>query len=164
MEEFKRLDAERRKTKVAVKQTVVPATEAAHVGRFIAYGNGTVLDTRTNLMWAAKANGSNITWENAKRYCENYRAGGHTDWRLPTLEELAGLYDETVTNTNPPTAGCNGGYHLTNLIHLTCCCPWAADTRGSKAAYYGFHNGPQGWIDQSYVGRIRVLPVRSASK
>jgi hypothetical protein len=28
--------------------------------RFIAYDNGTVLDTETNLMWAANDNGSDI--------------------------------------------------------------------------------------------------------
>jgi len=31
--------------------------------RFIAKGNGTVLDTKTGLMWAAKDNGSDINWQ-----------------------------------------------------------------------------------------------------
>lgn len=56
--------------------------------RFIAYDNGTVMDTTTNLMWAAKDNGSDISCADAKSYCENYRAGGYTDWRLPTKDEL----------------------------------------------------------------------------
>src|SRR5450759_5881470 len=34
--------------------------ETVRDGRFIAYDNGTVLDTRTKLMWAAKDNGSDI--------------------------------------------------------------------------------------------------------
>jgi len=130
-------------------------------GRFIAFGDGTVLDTRTNLMWAAKDNGANITWQDAKSYCENYRGGGYADWRMPTQDELAGLYDTTITNTNPPAEGCSGGYHLTSLIHLTCCCPWASETRGSMAANFGFSNGPRHWLDQYYVGSIRALPVRS---
>jgi len=137
------------------------SSETGRDGRFIAYGNGTVLDTRTNLMWAAKDNGSNITWQDAKSYCENYRGGGYTDWRMPTQDELAGLYDNSITNTNPPKDGCSGGYHLTSLIHLTCCCPWASETRGSMAAYFGFSNGPRHWLDQCYVGSIRALPVRS---
>lgn len=165
MEELKRLDTERRKTQVALRQPPVPATKAAtQAGRFIAYDNGTVLDMRTNLMWASKDNGANITWEDAKKYCENYRAGGHTDWRLPTQEELAGLYDETETNMNPPTAGCSGSYRITSLIHLTCCCPWTSETRGSMAAYFGFSNGPRSWMDQSYLQGIRALPVRSANR
>jgi hypothetical protein len=47
--------------------------------RFIAYDNGTVLDTRTNLMWAAKDNGYSLIWADAVFYCENYRGGGYTD-------------------------------------------------------------------------------------
>jgi hypothetical protein len=44
-------------------------------------------------MWAAKDNGSPISWPEAKKYCENYRGGGYMDWRMPTQDELAGLYD-----------------------------------------------------------------------
>ena len=69
------------------------AGETARDGRFIAYDNGTVLDTKTHLMWAAKDNGRDINWANAKSYCENYRGGGYTDWRLPTQRELMGLFD-----------------------------------------------------------------------
>jgi hypothetical protein len=71
----------------------ITAGESARDGRFIAYDNGTVSDTRTGLMWAAKDNGSKINWANAKSYCENYRGGGYTDWRMPTQDELAELYD-----------------------------------------------------------------------
>ena len=168
IKEAQRESAERRETDrkgMTTAMVTLPSVPALGVsgqdGRFIAYGNGTVLDTRTNLMWAAKDNGSNISWQDAKSYCENYRGGGHTDWRMPTQDELVGLYDNTITNTNPPANGCNGGYHLTNLIHLTCCCPWASETRGSMAANFGFSNGPRHWLDQSYVGSIRALPVRS---
>src|SRR5664280_2658426 len=77
--------------------TMMGATtgEAAKDGRFIVKDNETILDTRTNLMWAAKDNGSDINWENAKSHCENYRGGGYKDWRMPTQDELAGLYDGT---------------------------------------------------------------------
>jgi uncharacterized caspase-like protein len=158
-----RREADRKDTSQAMlKLPSAPASsESGRDGRFVAYDNGTVLDTRTNLMWAAKDNGPNISWQDAKIYCENYRGGGYTDWRMPTQDELAGLYDSTITNTNPPADGCSGGYHLTNLIHLTCCCPWASETRGSMAAYFGFNNGPRHWLDQCYAGSIRALPVRS---
>ena len=54
-----------------------------------------VLDTQTGLMWADKDNGSSVTWQEAKAYCENYRGGEYTDWRMPTIEELKGLYDSS---------------------------------------------------------------------
>ncbi len=137
-------------------------TEIARDGRFIAYTDGTVLDTRTNLMWAAIDNGENIDWDDAKAYCENYTGGGYSDWRMPTLRELKPLYDGNITSSNPPTGGCGGGYHLTELIHLTCCCPWASDTKdgGSLAAYVGFNGGDVFWNRPSGYYDLRVLPVR----
>ncbi len=103
------------------------AKEIKRDGRFIAYDNGTVKDTKTGLMWASKDNGEDINWNDAKRYCKNYRGGGYTDWRMPTQEELAGLYDESesyqVTQERYIV-------HLTKLIELSSCCPWASETRG----------------------------------
>ena len=40
--------------------------EIGRDGRFIAYDDGTVLDTKTNLMWAAQADASNVTTHGAK--------------------------------------------------------------------------------------------------
>ncbi len=101
-----------------IEQRPSPSTgsEIGRDGRFIAYNNGTVLDTRTNLMWAAKDNGSDINWADAKSYCENYRGGGYTDWRMPTQDELAGLYDSAVKRIR---TGCGLDVHLTELIRLT---------------------------------------------
>ncbi len=96
------------------------AGEKARDSRFIAYNNGTVIDTLTKLMWAAKDNGENINWADAKSYCENYRGGGYTDWRMPTQDELAGLYDTAKTYRSD--CGSND-LHLTELIRLTCYAP-----------------------------------------
>jgi len=127
-------------------------------GRFIAYNNGTVLDTRTKLMWAAKDNGSVINCWNANSYCNHYRGGGYTDWRMPTLDELAGLYDKNKTyNTD-------GGYdvHLTEMIRLTHnTIIWTSETRGSEseAVSFGFVTGKGYWY--SCGNGIGALPVRS---
>jgi hypothetical protein len=95
------------------------AGEKTRDGCFIAYDNGTVLDTKTNLMWAAKDNGSDIKWQDAKFYCENYHGGGYTDWRLPTLDELEGLYD--ASKSRPATCyGRNSIHVATELIDITC--------------------------------------------
>jgi len=52
------------------------AGKAGGSGRFIAHRQGIVLDTKTNLMWAAKDNGRAVDWQSARSYCENYRGGG----------------------------------------------------------------------------------------
>jgi hypothetical protein len=127
--------------------------------RFIAYNNGTVLDTQTNLMWAAKDNGKDINWEDAKEYCENYRGGGYTDWRMPAQDELAGLYN--LRKSYSYKTKCGGEAHLTPLIELTCLYPWASETCAIEAAYVNFDSGYEDWGRQSYGGGSRALPVRS---
>jgi uncharacterized caspase-like protein len=131
-------------------------------GRFIAYNNGTVLDTKTNLMWASKDNGSSINWANAKSYCENYRGGGYKDWRMPTQDELAGLYDRG-TGYRPDCApdDATNKVHLTNLITLSCWVGWASERRDSFAAYFNFGDNLRWWYPQSFDAVPRALPVRS---
>jgi hypothetical protein len=133
-------------------------SETDRDGRFIAYNNGTVLDTRTYLMWASEDNGSDINWKDAKRYCETYRGGGYTDWRMPTQNELAGLYDVSKNNQ---TTQSSFYVHLTKLIQLSSCCPWASETRGSDAAAFFFTLGSRNWFPQSLGNNYRALPVRS---
>jgi len=135
------------------------ANEIKRDGRFIAYDNGTVMDTNTNLMWAAKDNGNDINWANAKSYCENYRGEGYSDWRMPTQDELAGLHD--TAKTYKADCGLFGTrVYLTELIRLTCSYLWSSETRGSDAANFSFSNGKRGWKHQSYDGYYRALPVR----
>ena len=120
-EERRKIEAERQQLAMVKRPPQTTVKETARDGSFIAYDNGTVLDTRTNLMWAAKDNGSDINWANAKSYCENYRGGGYTDWRMPTQDELAGLYDKAKTYKSD----CGYDVHLTELFHLTCTWAWA---------------------------------------
>jgi uncharacterized caspase-like protein len=161
--EAKRLaEEEREKAKksttlaMAKRPSQSTAREAARDGRYIAYRDGTVLDTSTNLMWAAKDNGRDIKWAGAKSYCENYRGGGYKDWRMPTQDELASLYDKAITYRS----AC-GDVNLTKLIRLTCSAPWASETRGPDAALFYFLYGSRSWVRQSYDRSARALPVRS---
>jgi len=155
IDQFRRFKQEEATAKDSRKKAAKMLTlkEIGRDGRFIAYDDGTVLDTEANLMWAARDNGSNINWHNAKSYCENYRGGGYTDWRMPTQDELAVLYDQSVEGNN--------GYRLTTLITLTECCTWASETRDSEAAYFTFNIGGRFWDPQSIVYGSRALPVRS---
>ena len=141
---------------------VSTTNEIKRDGHFIVYDNGTVLDTKTNLMWAAKDNGSKINWANAKSYCENYRGGGYTDWRMPTQDELAGLYNKGIGYT--PVCAASGDtakVHLANLITVSCWWVWASETRGSEAVPFSFLTGVREWFLQSIEYSHRALPVRS---
>ena len=65
-------------------------------------GDGTVSDNNTGLMWQ-KADGGEMTWENASTYCNNLTLGGKTGWRLPTGIELFSInnYNHLNPALNP---------------------------------------------------------------
>jgi hypothetical protein len=138
-----------------LKEEGIPIySEIGRDGRFIAYDNGTVLDTKKNLMWAARDNGSNISWTDAKSYCKNYRGGGYTDWRMPTRNELVELeiFDQR-------------GNHVTDTIKMTTYWIWVSETRGSEAGLIivSSKNKDYQWFEKSHVYMLmRALPVRSA--
>jgi hypothetical protein len=127
----------------------------ARDGRFCALANGTVLDTKTGLMWASKDNGQHVNWQEAKAYCKNYRGGGYTDWRMPTKEELAGLHDKNKSYLSEIYI-----VHLTELIKITTCCPWTSETRGPEAAIFNFSHCDSYWFHMAFKNGIRALPVR----
>lgn len=55
---------------------------------FVAQGDDYLRNTVTGLVWTRSDNGSDINWNDAKDWCARSPA-----WRLPTIEELASLYD-----------------------------------------------------------------------
>jgi hypothetical protein len=148
-------------------QSVFEIREIGRDDRFIAYNNGTVLDTKTNLMWADKDNGSNINWKSAGNYCGSYRRGGYTDWRMPTKDELSGLYDSSKSK---PSA-CESTWNISvisTLINISCGYLWASEitTRtfpnANTGATINFNDGKLYWYDwarEDYY--FRALPVRS---
>jgi hypothetical protein len=138
-----------------------PPKEIKNDDRFIAYEDGTVLDTITDLMWAVKDNGYDINWPEAESYCKNYRGGGYTDWRLPTQDELAGLYD--VSKSHVMKGRKNVYLNMTDLIDLSGHHIWASERHGNEAAYFIFYSGKRDSRPLSgYTIVCRTLPVRSA--
>jgi hypothetical protein len=121
--------------------------------RFVNNGDDTVTDTKTGLMWAAKDHGDLINWQSASSYCQNYSGGGYTDWRMPTLTELATLYDPKIENKH--------GYHVSKLIDISASSCWASDTNDNRAARFNFTYGKVYWLYKSFSGSSRVLPVRN---
>ncbi|EMS78410.1 Lcl C-terminal domain-containing protein [Desulfotignum phosphitoxidans] len=136
----KEIEAEKRRIEAAKRR----------LARYKNNNDGTVTDIKTGLMWASKDNGSNIYWDNACAYCQNYSGAGHTDWRMPSQDELAALFDEKEP------------YHITPLIKLTGRELWGSETRDSKeAARFNFNRGTRCWANKYYRLQARVLPVRT---
>jgi hypothetical protein len=86
---------------------------------FIPQGNGTVLDTQTDLIWQQgnkHNNDGGRTWDQARDYCQNLVLGGCTDWRLPDKDELAGLVNTQRVDPaiDPVFAAQSAGYWTGN--------------------------------------------------
>ena len=56
-----------------------------------------VIDSVTGLEWQDDESVKR-SWEEAIEYCEALELGGHTDWRLPSFNELYTIADHTKRN------------------------------------------------------------------
>jgi hypothetical protein len=158
--ERKHLEAEKEKFEIAklppepkYSPSVPKPNEIGRNGRFMPYDNGTVKDTRTGLMWAAKDNGEDINWQDAKKYCQSYRGGAYTDWRMPSEKELATIYDPNRSTQ----------FRTSGSINVTANWVWGSETTGSKAAVFDFHYGRRIEVLQFYDYNRRALPVRGGN-
>ncbi|GJL79569.1 MAG: hypothetical protein NPINA01_25580 [Nitrospinaceae bacterium] len=73
--------------------------------RYKDFGDGTILDSKTGLMWMKEdywqREGKWVNWYNAKNYVQrmnNKNFAGYSDWRLPTPEEAQTLYERRKRN------------------------------------------------------------------
>ena len=87
-----------------------PKIPKSRIGKFIAYEDGTALDTITRLMWHRYAVGQHwqngevdgkakgMAWDEAMEYADAFNqldeCGRFTDWRLPTIDELKSIVEE----------------------------------------------------------------------
>jgi uncharacterized protein DUF1566 len=115
-------------------------------------------DPFTNLIWAARDNGKDVSWKGAAKYCHNLRLAGYSDWRLANMAELQGIHDKTANA--PGLAGRHDDdptmWHVRGNLFLTGD-QWSAndrlDDRGHHsgyAYYFDFNEGkpnddPTGW-------------------
>jgi hypothetical protein len=62
-------------------------------------GGKTAYDTKTKLTWQRGGSSTMYTWADAKTYCTGVgRSLGGAGWRLPTIEELRAIVDDTQAN------------------------------------------------------------------
>lgn len=149
MVEFKLKETHQRRV-AETEQTTQPTTERTTQPR----EDPTWSDPATGLMWAGKDNGSNVTWNQAGSYCSNLRLAGYSNWRLPTIDELAGINDETQ-DVN--------GWHIKGGIRVS---GWewtnSAGNTSGEHRLFTFHNVKKGSI--LIVYNKRALCVRRSTE
>ena len=119
------------------------------LGKWIKYTDGTVKDTRTNLVWMARdfrilERRQPTGWDEANVWVEKIneeKYAGYSDWRLPTVEELEAIYKEDGKQLaydrkenfplgNPDAFESGGGYGF-----------WSNEQMGLDSARYFFFLG-----------------------
>ncbi|MGA3211124.1 MAG: protein kinase [Terriglobales bacterium] len=103
MEQKRAADAE-----AAQKQ----AADEAEQKRRAALNKNLWEDPATGLWWAKRDNGNDVNWRQAQTYCNSLTVAGYSHWRLPTIDELQGIYDPGLRGVNRVRGGLqtSGGY------------------------------------------------------
>jgi hypothetical protein len=115
------------------------------------------VDSDTNLMWTAADNGSGLSWHQALRYCTDLSLAGFTNWTLPGIEDLQGLFNASPSN--------NSGFHIKGPLKLT---GWQWSSTPGQQTGEGwaldFGDGGRASVAAGDSGLNRALCVRRIQK
>jgi len=133
-------------TGTAVVKTTAPtkAVTSSGIAAFKDNGDGTVTDKKAKLMWQKNDDGRQRSWDGALNYCRTLSLGGHSDWRLPSLDELISLWKNAgsraeIRETYFPSMKSSG-----ELYPGCCVAPyWSSGTGGppDSADFVNFDDG-----------------------
>jgi len=87
---------------------------------FIDNNNGTVTDRVTGLMWQKSGSQRSVDRNGANRYLNKLNKdqfAGYSDWRLPTIEEIASLLEQNKKN----------GIHVNSIFDIKQYKCWSSD-------------------------------------
>jgi hypothetical protein len=89
-------------------------------------------DSKTKLTWAGQDNGSDVNWNQANDYCRNLRLGAYSNWRLPNINELRRIYDQSQ-DVN--------GYHIKAGMELSKGWQWSNSPGKYSGEFWIFYFG-----------------------
>jgi|GEM_PF-1734096 len=104
--------------------------------------DGTITDNTTNLMWQISGSNRRLNFKKAHLFISDLNAksyAGYSDWRLPTVEELASLLAKEEI----------GGLHMEEGFSLELSRCWTADKCEPNRLYYD-----GAWIINFTAGEI----------
>lgn len=117
--------------------------------RFESTANATIKDIRSGLEWSQRDNGTETYWKRAQAYCAAKGSG----WRLPSVDELAGLYDPSpdIAPTRCGSLVCR----VSPLFVLTAAWYWSGTSvdSGTNSA----------WVVDLYNGRRNAASIADST-
>ena len=115
-------------------------TKGGFVNDFVDNKDGTITDKATGLMWQKSGSSSSLENRRAKDYIKQLnrqRFAGYSDWRMPTIEELASLLERSRKS----------GVHIASVFdHKRSLC-WTADK---------YEDISSAWIINFKLGEILI--------
>jgi hypothetical protein len=123
--------------------------------------DSTLTDPATGLMWARKDNGTDVNWRQSSSYCADLHLEGYSNWRLPTIEEIAAMYD------GGEVSKCGEGECFIKWgITLSSNTAWSssAGTTSSEAWAFAFSQGARASLIRIVSISKRALCVRGSGK
>lgn len=132
--------------------------------RFTDNGDGTVTDHQLKLMWAKNDNQGDIDWHQARKWVvftfPLTLQTSYDNWRMPTLEELKSLVDESGPGYE---TDCGLEAHIHPVIRLTCGWVWTSesDPTAPTARVFNFDNIYHYTVRKAHRRGYRALAVRS---
>ena len=134
--------------------------------RFQDNPSGVITDTKHNMHWLPKDSwqdlGKWVHWEGAKAYTLTMKqvyAGGHSDWRMPTVEEALQLYDESLNQKNWE----EDDIHI-HTVFVTKCAThiWTSELdEEGKAACVNFLDGSTEYKDKTSMEEMATRLIRN---
>ena len=112
-----------------------------------------VTDSSTGLQWQDDAIGSTMTWTSAITHCENLSLDGHSDWRLPNINALKTLIDDS--KINPAIDNSNTAFQHTASYFYWSSTTYVGNT--SRAWGVSFSNGSQYYNSKTGSGYVRCV-------
>lgn len=135
---------------VAVVLAVIPFVGAAPApGHFVLSGQGTVHDRITGLGWQHAGPAETMTYAEASTYCAQLGLAGSGNFRLPTVEELATIVDDTRIDPAIDTDSFGGTF---NARYWT-------STPGASGNHWRIHFGLGDMYDESDSSEFYVRCV-----
>lgn len=100
-EEEEEEESEEGEEKEIVNVPTVKIAAAYSTKRFEKTAYGSIIDKRTGLEWSPDSGTLFEGVDSAFSHARQLRLGGHSDWRLPTVDELRSIWDPTVSEPLP---------------------------------------------------------------
>ena len=146
---------------IIVQKAPTPAPQKIMVqNRYLDNGDGTILDTKTNLTWMRSAleqtnlnEAKKYTWREALDAVEAFnQAGGfagHNDWRLPSIDEL-----NTIVERGKKPAINHEAFPATPASMF-----WSSTTANNNQSAYAvyFYGGNAHWYGKTCQHFVRLV-------